>query len=309
MRNFALKSIGVAFLMTFLLTQPALSQGQTATPGMQEAAKLFQAQKWAEAATALEAVTRAEPDNSRAWYYLGMSLLSMNKSEQAVDALRRAEAIAHNPIVMYNLACAYVRAGNKDAAFEWLGKAIQTGTIQTQQLNADTDLTSLREDARFKELLDQAQRITKPCAFSQKSREFDFWVGEWDVQTPQGQPAGTNNVQLIFGDCVVFENWKGRGGFSGKSFNFYNSGTGKWQQVWVDDRGSVLQLFGEYKDGAMRYQGETPGPDGTKTLERLTFTKMAEGRVHQFWEQSRDGGKTWAVAFDGIYVRKKANTP
>ena len=122
---------------------------------------------------------------------------------------------------------------------------------------------------------------------------------------PRGQQAGTNSVQLILGDCVVFENWTGARGGQGKSFNVYNAATGRWQQTWVDNSGNVLEFFGEYRDGAMRFTGETKGRDGRVTLERLTFTKISDGRIRQLWEQSTDGGKTWAVAFDGTYVRKK----
>jgi hypothetical protein len=38
---------------------------------------------------------------------------------------------------------------------------------------------------------------------------------------------------------------------------------------------------------------------------RITWTPLPEGRVRQFWENSRDEGKTWSVAFDGTYVRRK----
>jgi hypothetical protein len=150
------------------------------------------------------------------------------------------------------------------------------------------------------------QTAAKPCATRSESRQFDFWIGDWEVRTPQGQLAGTNNVQLILGDCVIAENWTGARGSSGKSFNFYDAGTGKWHQLWVDDRGGVLRLTGEYRDGAMRFEGETPGRDGTKTLEKLTFTPLPEGRVRQYWEQSGDDGKTWKVIVDGPYIRKKS---
>jgi len=144
-----------------------------------------------------------------------------------------------------------------------------------------------------------------PCKARPEYRQFDFWVGEWDVQNPQGQSAGTNSVRLILGDCVVFENWTGARGGEGKSFNVYNAATGRWQQTWVDNSGSVLELHGDYKENQMRFVGETRAADGKVTLERLTFTKLSDGRVRQFWEQSADGGKTWTVAFDGTYIRKK----
>ena len=143
------------------------------------------------------------------------------------------------------------------------------------------------------------------CKSKPEYRQFDFWVGEWEVMNPKGQLAGTNSVQLILGDCVIFENWTSARGGQGKSFNVYNAAKGKWQQTWVDNSGNVLELDGELKEGEMRFTGESLGANGAKTMERLTFTKISADRLRQFWQQSNDGGKTWTVAFDGTYVRKK----
>jgi len=149
-----------------------------------------------------------------------------------------------------------------------------------------------------------AQPSAKPCGAKPEYRQFDFWVGEWDVQAG-GKQAGTNSVQLILGDCVIFENWTGAGGTTGKSFNIYNAAKGKWQQTWVDSSGSVLELYGEFKEGVMRLVGERPAPKGGKIIDRLSFFPLEGGRVRQLWESSKDGGKTWGVVFDGLYTRKK----
>ncbi len=149
-----------------------------------------------------------------------------------------------------------------------------------------------------------AQTPQSPCANQPEFRQFDFWVGEWEV-TVQGKPAGQNSVQLILDKCVVFENWEGTRGVSGKSFNIYNAAKKQWQQFWVDAGGNVLELAGQFKDGVMRLQGETSSPKG-KQLQRITFTPLPESRVRQLWETSSDDGKTWSVAFDGLYVRKPA---
>jgi hypothetical protein len=50
--------------------------------------------------------------------------------------------------------------------------------------------------------------------------------------------------------------------------------------------------------------GTSPGPKGTPQLQRITFSKNADGSVHQVWDTSDDEGKTWAVAFDGLYRKK-----
>jgi ketosteroid isomerase-like protein len=144
----------------------------------------------------------------------------------------------------------------------------------------------------------------KPCRSKPEYRQFDFWIGEWDVEAG-GKPAGTNSVRLILGDCVIFENWKGAGGMTGKSFNIYNAAIGKWQQTWVDSSGNSLEFYGEFKDGAMRLVGEKPGPNGARIINKLTFFPLGGGRVRQLWESSQDQGRTWSAVFDGLYIRKK----
>ncbi len=153
-----------------------------------------------------------------------------------------------------------------------------------------------------------ARPAVKSCKTGAEYRQFDFWVGEWDVQVG-GKPAGSSSVQLILGDCVIFENWTGVGGMIGKSFNIYDASRGRWQQTWVDSTGTLLELYGEFKDGAMRLIGEksTPngGPNAGKTLNKISFFPLDGGRVRQLWESSQDDGKSWQVLFDGLYTRRK----
>jgi len=149
-----------------------------------------------------------------------------------------------------------------------------------------------------------AEQEKKPCA-DPMSRQFDFWVGDWEVKTPDGKAAGTSSIQLILDNCIIFENWTGASGYHGKSLNVYNSTIGKWQQFWVDNQGGSLYFAGEFRDTALWFQGESIDRDGNKLLEHLTFFPLAEDHVRQLWEQSKDGGKTWVVVFDGHYYRKK----
>ena len=136
-------------------------------------------------------------------------------------------------------------------------------------------------------------------------RQFDFWLGDWDVSS-NGQPAGTNRVESIQRGCVLQENWKGSGvgGITGTSYNIYDRGTGRWHQTWVDASGTLLQLDGGLVDGAMVLEGERPSPTGGGTARhRITWTPNPDGSVHQLWEASQDDGKTWNVIFDGLYTR------
>jgi hypothetical protein len=147
-------------------------------------------------------------------------------------------------------------------------------------------------------------RPAKPCA-APEHRQFDFWVGDWDVTTPEGAPAGHNLIESILGGCVLSENWTGSRGGVGKSYNAYNGRTRQWHQTWVDNSGSVVQLDGGFANGKMVLSGEGRDSTGAKVVNRITWQEIEPGVVRQLWEQSADGGKSWSVAFDGRY-RKRA---
>ena len=134
-------------------------------------------------------------------------------------------------------------------------------------------------------------------------RQFDFWLGDWNV-TVQGKQAGTNAITLEEQGCLIHEHWTGAGGGTGQSFNFYDKATGRWHQFWVDNQGNYLHLTGMYAAERLTLTGEAPGPAGSPQRQRLTFFDNKDGTVRQLWETSDDEGKSWQVAFDGLYRRK-----
>lgn len=144
-----------------------------------------------------------------------------------------------------------------------------------------------------------------PACAGPEFRQFDFWLGDWDVKLPNGKVAGTNSIKSILDGCVLQETWKGTGNISGQSFNIYDAATKTWHQTWVDNAGSLLNLNGGLVDGKMVLSGESVDDKGVKTINRITWTKIDADHVRQLWETSGDGGKTWAVAFDGQYTKKK----
>lgn len=154
-----------------------------------------------------------------------------------------------------------------------------------------------------------AQTVPAPAPAAQacttpEQRQFDFWVGEWDVTKPDGAVAGRSRIERILGDCVVFEHWTGASGFAGKSFNLYNAGSGRWEQYWVDQSGARLHLQGGLQGERMVLSGvqDKPNPQtGLPQHERISWTPNADGSVRQLWETSNDDGKTWSTSFDGLY--------
>lgn len=144
-----------------------------------------------------------------------------------------------------------------------------------------------------------SERASPPCA-GPRFREFDFWLGEWQV-TSGGQPVATSSIETILGGCVILETYVDPSGYSGKSFNFYDTHLDRWRQTWVDIAGNVSEFSGIVRDGSMNYQGETHR-EGKRILRKMTVSKERPDCVRQYSEQSADGGRTWTVAYDFIYL-------
>jgi hypothetical protein len=135
------------------------------------------------------------------------------------------------------------------------------------------------------------------------SKQFDFWVGHWEVTTPDGKIAGHNDIKSILGGRVVQENYTTPGLFAGHSYNSYNAGKKRWEQFWVDNTGTVLHLVGGLDDdGQMVLSGERVNLNGDTVIDRITWTPNDDGSVRQHWEVSADGRVTWSTLFDGKYV-------
>jgi hypothetical protein len=148
-----------------------------------------------------------------------------------------------------------------------------------------------------------------PCA-TPLHRQFDFWIGTWDVTGPAGTFAGTNRIEPADGGCALTESWSSaRGDYTGRSLNSVGN-DGRWRQTWVDSSGLRLELVGGLVDGKMVLEGETPvaAAGALPAKNRITWSPEPEGRVRQRWETSADGGKTYTTAFDGMYHPVKIAT-
>lgn len=141
-----------------------------------------------------------------------------------------------------------------------------------------------------------------PCE-APAHREFDFWLGEWQVHTPDGKLAGVNRIAREYGGCVLHERYDTGKGYAGESLNVYDAGRRVWHQTWVDNGGTLLLLEGGLRGGAMVLEGQDTDADGKVTRHRITWTPNAGGSVRQHWE-STDASGRWITAFDGRYTRK-----
>ncbi|HZX29061.1 MAG TPA: hypothetical protein VFF16_18445 [Telluria sp.] len=141
----------------------------------------------------------------------------------------------------------------------------------------------------------QAQ-APKPACGGPEHRQFDFWVGRWDVFNPAGKKVGESWIEPFANGCGIEEHWQSTNGVSGRSLNMYDASDRQWHQAWVDSSGSRLLLDGALVDGKMVLaRGQR---------DRVTWSVNPDGSVRQHWEASKDGGATWATSFDGGYVKR-----
>jgi hypothetical protein len=141
-----------------------------------------------------------------------------------------------------------------------------------------------------------------PCS-SAEHRQFDFWSGEWRVQTPDGKFAGINRITVEYGGCVIHERYVTGRGYSGESLNSYDAGRKVWHQTWVDNTGLLLILEGRWDGNSMTLEGKAPNSKGVLTKQRITWTPNTDGSLRQLWE-SQDAKGPWSVVFDGRYTKK-----
>jgi hypothetical protein len=138
-------------------------------------------------------------------------------------------------------------------------------------------------------------------------RQFDFWLGDWDLIGPDGKKSADDHVAAILGGCAVEENWTGARSGQGISFSAYDPATKRWHQTLMDDGGAVLNLEGEFADGKMILVGTRPSQKekGVTITHRIAWTPQPDHRVKQVWENSTNGGRTWRLVSEGTYVPKR----
>jgi TolB-like protein/Flp pilus assembly protein TadD len=93
------------------------------------------------------------PDDTRAWVLSATNYAAEHDREKAEEALRRALAIDHDALTIYNVACAYALLGDKEKALDNLEAAIREGWHHKEWLSHDTDFDFLRDEPRFIEIL------------------------------------------------------------------------------------------------------------------------------------------------------------
>ena len=111
-----------------------------------------------EAAERAQQYVAKNPQSGRGWYNLGFASLAGDRPEASIDAFQKALDLGYRkPTTMYNLACAHARLDQKDAAFDWLNKAVAAGFDNSHTIRSDDDLDNLRGDPRYRQAIAAAR--------------------------------------------------------------------------------------------------------------------------------------------------------
>lgn len=256
-----------------------------------------------------KALDAASDTTAASWLQLARSARAEGETKLATEALERASAGSSPVVIAVERARIAVTAGNPAAAVDALQAASDGGFNGVRALRQDPVLSGLAGDPEYEALLTGMEEGAFPCQHDEAFRAFDFWLGEWDVQTASGQQAGRNSVRSIESGCALTENWSDIYGGTGSSINYLDRRTGKWVQVWNSEAGAQIFLEGGMTDAGMNLVGEIHYiGNGTTAALRGLWTPLEDGRVRQFFEQSTDGGETWAPWFEGFYSRRAADS-
>jgi Flp pilus assembly protein TadD len=124
-----------------------------------------------EAISLFEQLRRDSSDNGNQWYKVGSRLLQLRDFDRATLAL--TQAVNHlgyrGESAMYNLACAYALKGDSGPALEWLERSINAGFDDSEKIQSDPDIASLRAEPRFKEI----EKLSSTLSLSQFSGSFN----------------------------------------------------------------------------------------------------------------------------------------
>ncbi|MEO0882118.1 MAG: hypothetical protein AAFY34_05250 [Pseudomonadota bacterium] len=154
---------------------------------------------------------------------------------------------------------------------------------------------------------EDAGPIIEPCA-QPIYREFDFWVGTWDVTNRDGVLQGRNIITREEQGCLVLERWTSATGGTGQSYNSVDPVSGLWRQVWVSAAANIDYSGGRTAAGGIRLEGEITYRNGTKFPFRGEWIPEADGTVLQTFQQFNPETRNWDQWFTGIYTRVEDDT-
>ena len=213
----------------------------------------------------------ATPARAEAWFWLGQIRMQMPRHAEAISAFLAAREFGrHSRIITeyapYNIACLYALAGEPDRALAWLETAVLAGFDRISLLRNDPDLDALRDDPRFQQCVQLAERISlrRPVFrgrdldslrnegpdlpdLRRPSERIDFWLGDWHVRDDTGETLGYATIAPRPGEPAVTETWTAADGTRGHATYVHDAHRRRWMYVWTDGYGHAMIAWSDRK--------------------------------------------------------------
>lgn len=154
-------------------------------------------------------------------------------------------------------------------------------------------------------------QTSQPCS-APEARQFDFWLGEWDIRQSILRQDGSwlalparTSVSSALDGCALVEHWEGDVLFfwegmteprsrRGLSVRAYDAESGNWYIHWMDSGTPRFgsPFVGGFTVGRGEFVRESETPQGRR-LTRITFSNATERSVDWELAVSGDGGTSW----------------
>lgn len=159
-----------------------------------------------------------------------------------------------------------------------------------------------------------------------ESRQFDFWIGEWDVNLRQQQENNTWNdwkksiarIYPILDGKAILELWEEQSDSGpenviiGYSLRYFDPEESKWI-LWLNwpgkNQSGSRSLSGKFRHGRGEFYSERPINDSTTLISRYSFSDITSSSLRWDNGNSTDGGKTWTSSWIMEFSRKADQAP
>ena len=168
-----------------------------------------------------------------------------------------------------------------------------------------------------------AQEIASPTGICPdvRSRAFDFWIGDWDVNNRHRRPdsddpiwyetgAAVDRVSPIIDGCAVIDYWEGTLTYDrviGFGMAAFDPARGLWDLalLWPSrDRPTFSNFSGEFRHGRGEFFAEGVDTHGRPQMTRITFADIRPDAFRWDLALSGDSGITWRTSWIQEYTRR-----
>lgn len=139
-------------------------------------------------------------------------------------------------------------------------------------------------------------------------KAFDFWVGTWEAtwrDANGNEVKGENVITKTCKDNVIYETFSDTTNqFFGTSISVFSPVDSLWHQAWADNQGGYIDLIGIVEEDVRIFQTKPISKGDKVIIRRMIFYNITPQSFTWDWEITQDGGETWQLAWQILYVRK-----